>query len=94
MAATGMPIISTTHCDIPEIVRADGSALLAEEHDIDGLAAHLLRLARHPETWPAMGRAGREHAEAAFDLEGQGRALAAHYQEALAAAEARCRARQ
>lgn len=79
MAATGMPIVSTTHCDIPHVIRHGESGLLAEEHDVVGLAAHLRHLAEHPEQWGAMAAAARARIEACFDLEQQGRALAAIY---------------
>ena len=36
MAATGMPIISTTHSDIPEIIRHGETEFLAEERDWRG----------------------------------------------------------
>ena len=33
MAASGMPIISTTHCDIPEVMRPEAARFLAPERD-------------------------------------------------------------
>ena len=66
-AATGLPVVATRHCDIPEVVRHEESGLLAEERDVETLAGHLLLLAQHPERWPAMGRAARARVEAEFD---------------------------
>jgi colanic acid/amylovoran biosynthesis glycosyltransferase len=37
--ATGMPVIATRHCDIPEEVIAGQTGLLADEGDIAGLGA-------------------------------------------------------
>jgi colanic acid/amylovoran biosynthesis glycosyltransferase len=61
--ACGLPVLATRHADIPSVVDEDVSALLAPERDAESLAAHLLTLARRPERWPAMGRAGRERVE-------------------------------
>jgi len=33
MAATGMPIISTKHCDIPEVIKDGVTGFLANERD-------------------------------------------------------------
>lgn len=38
MAAMGLIIVSTRHCDIPSVVLDGKSGLLAEEHDVKGLA--------------------------------------------------------
>ncbi len=79
MAATGMPVVSTRHCDIPSVVLDGKSGLLAEEHDIDGIAAHLRTLAADSERWIEMGKIGRQHVEARYDMRQQGEALAAIY---------------
>jgi colanic acid/amylovoran biosynthesis glycosyltransferase len=77
--ASGLPILATTHCDIPEVTVPGKSALLAPERDVDRLAGHLERLLAHPEEWPAMGRAGRAHIEAEFDVRRQGETIAGIY---------------
>jgi colanic acid/amylovoran biosynthesis glycosyltransferase len=81
MAATGMPIVSTKHCDIPEVVLNGVTGLLAEERDVSGLVAHLQRLVDYPEKWPEMVQAGRKHVEAEYDARIQGSRLAAIYTE-------------
>jgi colanic acid/amylovoran biosynthesis glycosyltransferase len=42
MIASGMPVISSTHCDIPEVMRPESSRFLAPERDTDGLL-HIAR---------------------------------------------------
>ncbi|MBX0330766.1 glycosyltransferase [Oscillochloris sp. ZM17-4] len=79
MAASGMPIISTRHCDIPGVVIHGANGLLAEERDAPALADHLAWMADHPERWEAMGWAGRQHIETNFDAQKQGAALGARY---------------
>jgi len=65
--ATGLPVISTVHAGIPELVEDGVSGFLVPEHDVEALADRLRHLVDHPETWAAMGRAGRRRVEAEFD---------------------------
>lgn len=81
MAATGMPIISTTHCDIPEVVKHGNTGLLAPEKDSDTLAEYLRWYINHPHKWQEMLDAGRKHIETEYDLKIQGEKLAKIYQE-------------
>jgi colanic acid/amylovoran biosynthesis glycosyltransferase len=66
--ASGLPVISTFHSGIPEIVTDQVSGFLVQERDADALADRLTFLVQHPEMWPAMGRMGRLHMEASFDI--------------------------
>ena len=77
--ATGLPVVATTHADIPEVTRPGESAFLVPERDVDALAERLAFLLDHPELWPAMGQAGREHVQRSFDALAQGRKLEALY---------------
>jgi colanic acid/amylovoran biosynthesis glycosyltransferase len=67
MSGYGMPVISTLHCDIPEVIRDGISGLLVPEKDIEALTDRLDYLVTHPEKWELMGRAGREHIEREYD---------------------------
>jgi colanic acid/amylovoran biosynthesis glycosyltransferase len=66
--ACGLPVVTTRHADIPEIVREGDSALLSDEGDIGGLAANISLLASDSRRWATMGRAGRAHVEARHDV--------------------------
>lgn len=79
MAATGMPIVSTTHCDIPEVIHHGETGLLAPERNAAILAEHLLWWANHPNQWLEMLLTGRRHIESEYDAMLQGRRLAEHY---------------
>lgn len=81
MSAAGLMVVSTTHCDIPGVVIHGKTGLLAGEHDVDGLAAHLRALIANPSRWPAMREAARAHIEAEFDARRQGERLAAVYRD-------------
>lgn len=89
MSAAGLMIVSTTHCDIPGVVVDGKTGLLAPEHDVDALAAHLRWLVANSSRWPAMREAARAHIEAEFDARRQGERLAAIYREAVSAHDAR-----
>lgn len=80
MAATGLPIISTTHCDIPNVVKHGVTGLLAEERDVSGLLSHLRWLVDHSNAWRPMLDAGRRHIEVEFNARTQGERLSGHYE--------------
>jgi colanic acid/amylovoran biosynthesis glycosyltransferase len=84
VAASGMPVVSTTHCDIPEIIVDGVTGLLAPERDIDGLTRHLTWLVENPGLWSGMVEAGRRHVETHFDAQKQGDRLAGIYRELIA----------
>ena len=73
--ACGLPVLSTLHADIPEIVQAGRSALLVPEGDADALATEMERLVARPDLWGAMGRAGRAHIEENHDVRRRAREL-------------------
>ncbi|MFB3917196.1 MAG: glycosyltransferase [Terriglobales bacterium] len=79
MAASGMPVVSTRHCDIANVLPA--GALLADERDVDGLAARLRWLIENPGQWEAGLCAARRHVEQNFNAVTQGLRLAEIYAE-------------
>jgi len=54
--ATGLPVISTTHADIPEYVHDGRSGILVGERDVSGLAWALEEFKARPELLGEMGR--------------------------------------
>jgi colanic acid/amylovoran biosynthesis glycosyltransferase len=81
--AMGLPVISTVHAGIPELVEDGVSGFLVPERDVEALADRLERLVDHSETWAAMGRAGRRQIEAEFDIERLNDELLVLYQDML-----------
>lgn len=67
--AMGLPVVSTWHSGIPELVQDGVSGFLVPERDIDGLVDKLKHLVEHPETWAKMGRAGRIQVETNYNIE-------------------------
>jgi colanic acid/amylovoran biosynthesis glycosyltransferase len=82
--ATGLPVLSTTHSGIPELIADGASGILVPERDIEALADGLLHLIEHSSEWPRMGREGREIVEARFNITTLNHDLARLYQEVCA----------
>lgn len=81
--AMGLPVISTYHGGIPELVQDGLSGYLVPERDVDALADKLNLLIQHPEKWAAMGQAGRAYVEEYYDLEKLNDKLVEIYQQVL-----------
>lgn len=65
-SAAGLPVISTRHAGIPEVVIEGVTGLLVDEGDVEGMAREMLRLLRDPAFAAALGDAGRRHAREHF----------------------------
>ncbi len=82
-AAAGLLVVSTTHCDIPEVILNGETGLLAPERDVDALVAHLQWLVTNEDAWDAIRQAARTHIEKEFNAKIQGDRLAMLYQELI-----------
>lgn len=67
--ACELPVVSTVHCGIPELVEDGVSGLLTPEGDIEALAAALERVAGSVELRVAWGAAGRRKVMGEFEAE-------------------------
>lgn len=83
MAATGMPIVSTFHCDIPEVIHHGETGLLAHEKDVEGLVTLLQWLLENTDQWISMVKACRNHLEAEYNAKIQGERLTNIYNKLL-----------
>ncbi len=83
IAATGMPIVTTTHCDIPYAVGGDKNAMLAPERDAYALADLLLKLVENPDGWRPMLDRARAHVEEFYDTSKQVKHLTQIYREVI-----------
>lgn len=79
MAASGMPVLSTTHCDIPNVLGEKNRALLAPERDADALCERLLSL--KPASFESIAKDNRNYIEAEFSCDRQAAKLAGIYRE-------------
>jgi colanic acid/amylovoran biosynthesis glycosyltransferase len=84
MAATGMVVVSSRHCDIPQIIKHEVSGLLADERDVDGLVEHLRKLNDNPDCWPDMAKTARSLIESEYNARVQGVRLADIYKQLVA----------
>lgn len=66
--AMGLPVVSTYHSGIPELVEHGASGLLAPEKDVVMLTKHLVYFVQNPALWSAMGRAGRAKIEHEYEM--------------------------
>lgn len=87
-SASCLPVVATRHAGIPEQVEDGATGLLADERDVDGLAAHLVRLAGDAAQRRAFGEAGRRKMLAEYSREAHAARLEAVYDELLGRAAA------
>jgi len=66
--STGMPVVSTYHSDIPEIVNIN-TGFLAIENDVDDLSKAILRVYENLNELDRYGEQGRLHIEENFNAE-------------------------
>jgi colanic acid/amylovoran biosynthesis glycosyltransferase len=80
--ACGMPVVSTRHAGIPEIVVENESGYLVPERDVEALATALRRLVNNGHLWPEMGTCGRALIEERHNLSRLNQRLVHLYEEA------------
>jgi len=66
--ACGIPVVSTFHAGIPELVEDGVSGLLVLQRNSGELAKKMEYLIVHPEKWVSMGKAGRKKIEREFEI--------------------------
>jgi len=66
--ASGVPVLSTYHADIPEVVVNGKSGFLVPERDAHALAERLQYLIEHSGEWLIMGKEGRRHVEMNYTI--------------------------
>jgi colanic acid/amylovoran biosynthesis glycosyltransferase len=66
--AMGLPVISTQHSGIPELVEHGVSGFLVPERDTDGLAEKIKDLIEHPELCVQIGQKGRMKVEESYNI--------------------------
>jgi colanic acid/amylovoran biosynthesis glycosyltransferase len=66
---SGLPVVSTYHAGIPEIVKDGKSGILVPERDVESLTEALNNLIEIPNQWGEMGRSGRKYVEENHSIE-------------------------
>lgn len=73
--AMGLPVLSTLHTGIPELVENNVSGFLVPERDVDALAQKLRYLIEHPQLWGQMGKAGHTFVQEDYNIDKLNRQL-------------------
>jgi colanic acid/amylovoran biosynthesis glycosyltransferase len=81
--AQGVPVLSTQHSGIPELVQEGQAGFLVPERDSAALAEKLVYLLQQPHRWAEMGQKGREWVENYYDIHKLNDQLVALYQSIL-----------
>lgn len=68
-SAIGLPVISTVHAGIPDVIVHDSTGYLVEEGDIDGMAAYMEKLLRDPVLAKEMGARGQKRINENYSLD-------------------------
>ena len=66
--ATGLPIISTKHTGVPEIVKDGQTGFLVNEKDVAAISSKLNYLIENPDLWAPFGINGRKIIEDKFEI--------------------------
>jgi colanic acid/amylovoran biosynthesis glycosyltransferase len=67
--ATGLPVVSTRHTGIPELVEHRVTGMLADERNVDQIAGSIRELLENDALYSAVAVAGRSRVEAHHDID-------------------------
>jgi colanic acid/amylovoran biosynthesis glycosyltransferase len=67
--AAGLPVVSTSHAGIKEVVIHGETGFLVDEGDIDAMARYMIELAKNPDLAASLGRRAREHICGNFSMD-------------------------
>ncbi len=82
--ASGLPVVATRHGGIVDVVIHDGTGLLVEERDTDGMARHMVALLDDPGRAADLGARGRDRIRAHYSMDRSVRRLMAVIEAAIA----------
>ncbi|MES2567374.1 MAG: glycosyltransferase family 4 protein [Bacteroidota bacterium] len=68
-SSAGLPVISTFHAGIPDVIVHEQTGFLVKEGDMDKMADYMIRLLQDSEQSKKMGERGREYIRKNFTLE-------------------------
>lgn len=66
---TGIPVISTFHAGIPDVILDGETGLLVAEHDVAAMAEKMILLLKNKELAMQLGKKGKERIKANFYME-------------------------
>lgn len=68
-SAAGLPVISTNHAGIPDVIINNKTGLLCEEHDVNAMSDNMFKLIENPKLAKEMGATGKKHIQQNFCME-------------------------
>ncbi|HAC15575.1 MAG TPA: colanic acid biosynthesis glycosyltransferase WcaL [Bacteroidetes bacterium] len=83
MAATGLPVVSSTHCDIPSLIQDQETGWIAKENDLNDLISTIERAIADVAKWPLITKNSRKHIESNYDALKQSKKLFEEYERIL-----------
>lgn len=81
--ATAMPVISTYHSGIPELIKDGVTGFLVPEKDVELLADKILYVINRPESWSKIGISARKFVEQNHNIQNLNKELLNIYQQLL-----------
>lgn len=81
--AMGLPVISTQHSGIPELITNGVNGLLVPERDEEALEKAISFLLNNPGKWGQYGQKGRNRVEEEYEIKNLNKKLEAHFYELL-----------
>lgn len=67
--AAGLPVVSTRHAGIPDVVIENETGFLVDENDIDAMSEYMLQLSQNRELAKAMGQKGKVRIKSNYTLD-------------------------
>lgn len=68
-SAAGLPVISTYHAGIPDVIKHEKTGLISNEHDVDNMSNHMLLLLDNVEYAKELGKNGKKYITSEFSME-------------------------
>jgi glycosyltransferase involved in cell wall biosynthesis len=68
-SSAGIPVISTCHAGIPDVILDGKTGFLVEEHDVDGMAEKMIQLLKDRDLCIQLGKNGKQRVKANFSLQ-------------------------
>ena len=68
-SAVGLPVISTFHAGIPDVILHEETGLLCKEHDVKKMSEHMLQVLDDLEKAKRLGQAGKQHILKHYSIE-------------------------
>ena len=68
-SAAGLPVLSTRHAGIPDVIVDGETGLLVNEHDVEGMAAQMLFVLENAERAKQIGMKGKQRIKKYFSMD-------------------------